>query len=514
MKAISVYALLAGFFLGVALESVMPLGVHTALLFVLIACAIFLYRILLQKKVLAIDVKQKSPSNILTALFFLTLFIGAFGLGIFRTVLSTQVSASSVLDIHVGNPISITGVVDAEPDIRDKESRLILSAQGTRMLVTTGLYPRFAYGDKVTLIGTLQKPKAFDTDTGRQFDYPAYLAKDGIYYTLERPKITFISSGNGGALQTKLFAFKKSFIEKIAETIPEPYAPLLSGLLLGGKQSLGKELLDDFRRVGIIHIVVLSGYNITIVGEAIMKLFSFAPRAFGTSFGAGSIILFALMTGGGATVVRASIMALLAVLAGATGRTYDITRALFVAGFLMVLHTPSILIFDPSFQLSFMATLGLVTLSPLIKARLLWVTERFGLRDIVSATFATQIFVLPLLLYNTGQLSLVSLPINLLILPTIPATMLFGFIAGLVAFLGMYLALPFAGVAYALLWYQVALVTFVASFSFASVLVPTISFVGLVCIYIVLVLVARYVFVKSIPGNEFKDLVKEKTHPI
>ncbi len=489
-----------------ALSSVVTIGVHVALFFILIAGALFAYRFLLRKKVSIAAPDKDNSTTICVIILYTALFLASFGVGIFRMTLSNQISASSVLDMYIGNPVSITGTVDAEPDIRDKEIRLVVSAQGTKLLVTTGLYPRFMYGDTITLLGTLEKPKAFDTDTGRQFDYPAYLAKDGIYYMITRPKVDLISHDNGNAIEAWLFNFKKSFIGKIAEVIPEPCASLLSGLLLGGKQSLGKELLDDFRRVGIIHIVVLSGYNITIVGDAIMKTFSFLPKFFGMSFGAVSIILFALMTGGGATVVRASIMALLVVLASATGRTYDITRALFIAGFLMVVHNPSILIFDPSFQLSFMATLGLVTLSPLIKTRLLFVTERFGFREIVSATLATQVFVLPLLLYNTGQLSLVALPINLLILPTIPFTMFFGFFAGAVAFLGVYLALPFAGVAHALLWYQVSLVTLVASFPFASVAIPTISFFGLIFIY-TLLFVGIYYFHKKVSSDESVDKI-------
>jgi len=477
-KNIPTYTVLGGVFIGVGFGSVATVSVHLALFFIVIACALFSYRFVLYKTIPSVD----APKN-LVMIFYLALFLFSFGAGVFRMTLNNQATPSFALDTYLGNPISITGTIDAEPDIRDKETRLVVFTQGTKLLVTTGLYPRFMYGDTVTLIGTLQRPKAFETDTGRSFDYPAYLAKDGIYYMMTRPKVDLISHNNGSIVKVWLFNFKKSFIGKIAEIVPEPYASLLSGLLLGGKQSLGKDLLDDFKRVGIIHIVVLSGYNITVVGDAIMKTFSFLPRVFGMSFGAISIILFALMTGGGATVVRASIMALLVVLAGATGRTYDITRALFIAGFLMVLHNPAILVFDPSFQLSFMATLGLVTLAPLIKSHLTFVTERFGLREIVSATLATQVFVLPLLLYNTGQLSLVALPINLLILPTVPFTMFFGFLAGVMAFISVYLALPFAGLAYALLFYQISLVTFVASFPFASISVPTISFLGLICMY-------------------------------
>jgi len=178
------------------------------------------------------------------------------------------------------------------------------------------------------------------------------------------------------------------------------------------------------------------------------------------------------MTGGSATVVRASLMAILVIVARATGRLYDITRALLLAGFLMILHNPKILVFDTSFQLSFLSTLGLIYLSPTIEKRLGFITEKLQLRQIAAATIATQIFVLPLLLYQMGQLSLVALPANLLILPTIPWTMLFGFLAGAIGFVSQIIALPFAFIAYILLTFQLKIVAFFATLSFASISIP------------------------------------------
>lgn len=173
--------------------------------------------------------------------------------------------------------------------------------------------------------------------------------------------------------------------------------------------------------------MVLSGYNVTIISEFIMGMLSFLPKMIGTSLGALSIILFAIMVGGSATIIRASIMALLVLLARVTGRVSDMTRALFLAGFVMVLHNPQIVVFDPSFQLSFMATLGLISLSPKLNSIFKFVPTKFYLRETVSATISTQIFVLPLLLYMMGELSLVAVFVNLLVLMFIPLTMLFGF---------------------------------------------------------------------------------------
>jgi competence protein ComEC len=135
----------------------------------------------------------------------------------------------------------------------------------------------------------------------------------------------------------------------------------------------------------------------------------------------------------------------------------------------MILYNPKILVFDTSFQLSFLATVGLIYLSPLILPYVRFVPERLHLREVVVATVATQAFVFPFLLYKTGGLSLVSLPANLLILSAIPLTMFLGFLAGLFSFLSSALALPFAWGAYALLSYELLVVEWFARAPFAAV---------------------------------------------
>ena len=131
------------------------------------------------------------------------------------------------------------------------------------------------------------------------------------------------------------------------------------------KRALGKDLEEVFRTVGIIHIVVLSGYNIMIVADAIMRVLAlfFFPRT-RLIIGVGTIALFAILVGLSATVVRASMMAALVLIARGTGRQYAVLRALAFAGTVMLLINPYLLVYDPVFQLSFLATLGLILLSP------------------------------------------------------------------------------------------------------------------------------------------------------
>ena len=114
---------------------------------------------------------------------------------------------------------------------------------------------------------------------------------------------------------------------------------------------------------------------------------------------------------------------------------------------------------------------------------------KWQLREFATATIATQIFVLPLLLYMTGMLSIVALPVNLLILAFVPVTMLFGFITGIVGFVSPLLSLPFAYITTALLSYELKVVELFAALPFASVTVeafPLFAMIGMYALYGVL----------------------------
>src|SRR3989338_3431371 len=177
--------------------------------------------------------------------------------------------------------------------------------------------------------------------------------------------------------------------------IKSPENLLMGGLILGEKASFNKDLRESFINTGTIHIVALSGYNITIVAEWFMKLFSFLPKNFGIGMGILAILSFIIMTGGSSTAIRAGIMATLVLIARETGRNYDVARALILAGVFMILLNPLVLVYDVSFQLSFIATVAVIFFTPKIEKYFLWVTDLFKLRDIISVTCATYIFIMP-----------------------------------------------------------------------------------------------------------------------
>ena len=459
------YTAVIAFGVGVLIASTADFGYVAAAFLLLLACALFFV----------------TPNRLVVV----ALILSALGVGyvVVRTVDTSELS----LEADVGQEVTIEGTVIKEPIHKERSQQIVVEPEGGDrgyVLVLTSPRPRFAYGDEVVVQGVLKKPESFETDTGRTFDYEKYLAKSNVYYQMLFPDVEQTGSGGGNALRRGLFTMKEKFLLGLNKALPQPHAALAGGLVVGAQEALGDDLLDAFRITGIIHIVVLSGYNVAIVAEAIMRLTRrFLARNIALVLGGVGIVLFAILTGGSATIVRASLMAILVLVARATGRTYDIVRALSLAGFVMILHNPHILAFDPSFQLSFLATLGLIFFSPYIERWGKGITNNFGIREFTAATISTQLFVLPLILYSIGQVSVVAVFVNVLILAMIPLTMLFGFFTGLVGMVSTALALPFTAFSYVLLSYILLVVDIFSRIPFAAFVVPQFPFWAMLAIY-------------------------------
>jgi competence protein ComEC len=415
-------------------------------------------------------------------------------LGFFRMYFSDS-SPDQMLLQSVGRQFSFEAVVVEEPDIRDSGARYTIKPVESKSLVllVADRFPELKYGDKIKVKGKTELPKNFITETGKEFDYISFLSKDKIHFIIYRGEIEKLEEGFGNKIVESLYTLKNNFIENMGRVVREPDSSLLAGLIFGVKQSLGQELLDDFKKVGLVHIIVLSGYNLTIVALAILYVTSYTgKRNLGFVLSAIGIVLFAIMVGLGATVVRASIMALIAILARYLGRPTDALRALFVAGFVMLLWNPLTLLRDPSFQLSFSATLGLILYSPFIynfvSQKIPIITEKLGLREILSSTFAVQLFVLPLLTKMSGVVSVISFVVNLLVLPLVPYAMLFGFLAGLFGFIP-FIGMPLAWASGIIAFVFTKIIIFVtevgASIPFAVLQTGALSIFGIIIWYLV-----------------------------
>lgn len=378
-------------------------------------------------------------------LFLLGIFCLAFSLGMAR--MHGEEVVVSPLEPYEGKEVILLGEIVREPDERDTTIQLYVTPQGDEELKNeiilvsadrfNGVLSSLAYGDRVRIEGVLTVPQAFATDGGREFNYPGFLKAQGVTYRIDFAHVQLEEKSTGSFLG-QVFSAKRAFIESIERNIPEPHAGLGEGLLLGVKRAIGEHFETIFRETGIIHIVVLSGYNIMLVVNFCMYFLTylFYPRT-RMVIGIGVIVVFALLVGLSATVVRASIMAILLIIAQSTGRTYAIVRALMFAGIIMLLINPYLLVYDPGFQLSFLATLGLILFAKNIEERISFIPEKWGLRNILSATVVTQLFVLPLLLYQTGLFSVVSVIVNMLVLPMVPVAMLCTFVTGILGLMSV-----------------------------------------------------------------------------
>ena len=418
------------------------------------------------------------------------------GFGMWRIDIQ-QLPTSNALDMQIGNVVTVEGVIIGPPDYRSNYVNLTLrcgeGCENARILVRTDAYREYNYGDQIRVNGPLQKPTNFVGDTDREFDYVSYLALSDIGYIMRFADVQVVKSGaennkGGGDTETKqgnealetiksktysfLYFLRDKLIASISRSIPEPESSLVIGELLGEKSALSAETSHDLRATGLIHIVVLSGYNVTIIAVFLVRILRGLPRRLSLLIAMLAIIAFVIMVGAGATIVRAGAMASIMILASIIGRDYSVMRTLLLVGFGMIMFEPRILLNDVSFQLSFVATLGLLLFSPWFAAKLSFLPERFEVRNNAAAVLATQFAVMPILIHTTGLVSLIAPLANIFVLIMVSISMLLGFLTGVIGWLSASIAQLIAFPAYLSLLYQTSLIEFFANIPYSSVVVP------------------------------------------
>jgi competence protein ComEC len=409
-------------------------------------------------------------------------------LGVWRYQSATKVSVGDISQFNGKGKIVFAGIIDKEPDRRMENQKIIIKIVkvvgidriiGGRVLITVNKYPEYSYGDEIKISCKLQEPKNFEG-----FDYQQYLAKDDIYSVAYNPQAEITGRDKGNKIKASLFKLKDKFEGNLGKILPEPQASYADGLVLGEKSTLPQNILNNFSTVGITHIIALSGFNITIIAESLRRFFNSIMVSRNSSFWITVIFIigFVVMTGASASIVRAAVMGILLILARKSGRLYSIRNALVFAGLIMIFLNPKILRFDLGFQLSFLAALGLIYISPLFEKYFLWLPKRFDIQGIASATLGAQLAVFPLLLFSFGKLSLISPVANLLILPFVPLAMFWIFLSGFLSFIWLVPTRIIAWISWLILTYQIKIAELLAKIPYAAINV-NIGWVWLVVMY-------------------------------
>lgn len=362
---------------------------------------------------------------------------------------------------------------------------IIINLENLNLLVQVPKYPEYSYGDELEISCTA---KTIENKEDSDFDYRMYMAKDGVLYSCQNEKIEKAAENKGNIFYGAILKLKNKFENNIQKVIPQPEGALAKGLLFGGSSELSKEIQNDFSKTGMTHIVAVSGYNVTIIAEYLILLGIWLGmwRKQAIWFALAGIILFVIMAGLPASAVRAGVMGGTLLWAMKNGRLSSSENAIIFAGAIMLFINPLLLRYDIGFQLSFLATLGIVLSSPLWEKSFVKKHKALGISEIIAMSLSAQVFVLPIIAYNFHITSLISLLANVFILPIIPLSMMLVFLVSVTGFIFAPLSLVLAWLAFVPLTYEIKLIHILAEFPWASVSVNNFSAWWVVVYYIVL----------------------------
>ena len=421
-------------------------------------------------------------------------------IGGLRYILLFPETTPERVEYYAQNKVEIIGIIATEPDVRLDSTRYVVdtyvvTASGTphqvvgRVYLKSDRYPQYQYGDQLKIKCALEKPKPIvDEITGQTFRYDLYLALQNVFAVCNRPYISKLSSGHGDYIFTAILQAKSGLANKISDLWPEPEASFMAGLLYGYRGGLG-ELNELFSRTGVTHIVAVSGFNISVIATILITTATYARVRRQKAFWlvSAGIVGFVIFTGASASVVRAGVMGIIALLAKHVGRMSRIGNVMLTAAVIMVLQNPLVLWHDAGFQLSFLSTLGLVYVAPLLQRFEKYFPEWLGLRENIMSTFSAIIATLPLILYQFGRLSLVAPLVNVLILWLISWLMLAGTVAVIIGALIPGFGIIAAWPAHLGMQYIIWVVKFFADLSFASVDIRAPTWLAIL-VYILLII--------------------------
>lgn len=391
--------------------------------------------------------------------------LAVFSLGGLRYQIQLPNFTSADLGFYQPNKdASLTGTIISYPEISNTSSVAILRAEeilvsGKPVAVKGKLELRLPggfhliYGDQLKLTGNLTST----LPAGAPF-HSSYLARRGIISRMAYPKIETLGSGRGSRIMAWIYHIRTAAHDFLQSQLPFQESALLSGILLGIEWNIPRYLEDAYRVTGTIHIIAISGFNISLIAWLVIRTFRRIFKPLWASIWALTAIgFYTIMVGAEPPVVRAALMGAMAIPAYFIGRRVIGIHSLVLAAAMMLVFNPTLL-WDIGFQLSFLATLGLMVIAdPLLqfirekaerKSKEPETSRGAPLRELIISTLAAQFTVSPVLLNMDAAFHLYSLPANLLILPLQPMLMVLG---GIAVFTGIILP-PLGGMLIKLAW--------------------------------------------------------------
>ena len=346
-----------------------------------------------------------------------------------------------------GQEIHFETTLLSEPSIISNSQRVSANlASGDKIYITIPRYPEYHYGDILKISGAVK----FSTGTKTSTQSKRLTTNEKTIMTMFFPKIEADKNEQNYILSVASFVRQKVIV-LFEKTLDQTSSSLLLGIVFGIKKEMPLEFTDSIRKVGVMHVIAASGMNVTMVAGFLSSLFGFfLNRKAALLLTAAAVLFYAVMSGLQPSIIRAAIMGILVFSAQVIGRQRLSYYILFLTAFLMLFISPN-LIEDIGFQLSFLATFGLLYLKPMFdRMHKVEVVKKLAIGDDVSTTVAAQVSTLPIILMNFGAYSLWSILVNGLLLWTIPIIMVLGGVGAIIGIifeplgqLFIYLSLPF-----------------------------------------------------------------------
>ncbi|MEH1770808.1 ComEC/Rec2 family competence protein [Nostoc sp.] len=345
------------------------------------------------------------------------------------------------------------------------------------ILQATGLYP----SQEIAVTGILYKPKAASNPGG--FDFQKFLKQEGTFAGLIGRQINVLDQER----KWGWWQIRERIVRSQVRWLGVPEGPLVSAMVLGSKAvDLPYDIRDLFVQAGLAHALAASGFQTSLILSVILQLTRRAKK--GTQFTLGflALIIFLSLTGFQPAVLRAVIMGFAALVGLLLKRKVKQFGALLLAATLLLVFNP-LWIWDLGFQLSFLATLGLVvTVTPLVN-RLAWLPP--AIASLIAVPLAATIWTLPVQLFVFGVVPSYSLLLNVVTTPLISIISIGGIISALVGLVWTEAGSFLAGVLHYPTDWLIKLVEFFSKLPGNSVAVGSISSWQLLAIYVLIILV-------------------------
>ncbi len=299
-------------------------------------------------------------------------------------------------------------------------------------------------------------------------------------------RITFAEMKVLGRSGFWLEKIRREFVAGMQTALPEPQASFGLGLLVGQRNTLPEEIATQLSIVGLTHVIAVSGYNLTIIVRGTRRVLGKRSKYQSTVLSFVLIAGFLFFTGFSASIVRASIVSVLSIMAWYYGRAFKPLLLISLTAALTAGWNPIYIWSDIGWYLSFLAFFGVLVVAPLIKKRLIGKREQKFLGQVVLESLSAQLMTAPLILYIFSETSLVALLSNVIVVPLVPFAMLFSLVAGLAGMIVPVASGLFAWPANILMTYMLDIVSLMSRIPNAHI-ERVLSLVGMLLCYALII---------------------------